>query len=1353
MSHSFIRASALALTAVLFPVGAQAQISFTDATAESEIIYVGESYGASWGYVNDDLLPDLFVSHHRDDAGLYMNLGNGSFEDRAFEVDVWQNIPRADHHGAAFGDFNNDGFSDLLITAGSAYNSQFLVNNGSFMSDQVANFTFDVKTWGGRMPAWFDFTNDGFLDLLVGNSGGQAKFQTHEQVDNDFVKRNFHTGQNCINNNYGQLSDLNNDGTTEWICSRHDFHPDKIYDYSSGMPWIDRTNIMPTTTSVVDSVFADFNGDLLMDMFAVRGRARISGTEQTGSKTVETHLINFNGEATGFTMKTTGDVSFVLHTRERNAAHVYIGAGGKTAPYPGPETPINFTLSPSDPSNHGIITNYDSVPSDIGVFIGYNPGTQTWTFLDWSDSSSVLSYTYGYISSTANITNLTQQNLHTLDGPKPPALLRQTGSGFVDGTNAAGLGTPIKCVSVAAADFDNDMDLDLYVACRNAVSNAANMVLENDGNGHFTPVPNAGGAAGPTGFHVGLSETVVVSDYDVDGFVDVFVTNGLKLYPELIGYTDGGPDKVFRNNGNSNRWIELDLEGVTSNRDGLGAIVTVTAGGVQQRREQGGGYHRWAQNDTRLHFGLASNTTANIHVRWPNGTVDMYNNVAANGLYTIVQGGPITRETNLDPYVPPPCPQTALEPEYDVAVDREMFIWQTACQSNTWSVRVTGGAGPQITYTGRVETDQAPASVVPVGLEFPWDELDTNGNPTIVDYKMIVGDARRDGFDITLAPGTSACFGVNSNITTAYAGENRIPVTLPFDLATGGPCNGGSGGLKPALSIANASVDEDDGVLNFTVSLSGVAEGPVNFTASTADGTATVADNDYTALVNAARSIPAGQLSTTVSVALGADSKYEPDENFTVNIALSNANAVLGDSAATGTIVNDEPEPVSIAISDVAVDENVSNHNARFFVTLNRSSADTVTVNYVTQSGSATASSDFRPQSGTLTFVPGVKSRAVDVFIYDDSEEEQTEQFTVVLSNAQNALIAVASGTGTINDDDLQTRIIELTNWTGATGGVSTNGNQIVYSGSPTGWAENTVNSVPLSSLGFSNDYEVNFTIDANPSGDNWVIGLGRNESGPDRTDVDYGFRNVNGNLQIRQNGGWQSSGPALSQGDVLSIKVIAGGTIEFHHEGVLIFTSSYNGQPNFYVDSSFKNGAISISVDVADLAAAPPPGPFTAITGWVDAAGGVSNNSNTVSYSGSPGGWGNNTINSVPLSQSGLDDDYIVSWRVANDAGGNWAVGLGSSETEANWRDIEFAWRTINGSLKIYESGNWRANANGVSPGDVLAISVSGNTIQYLKNGSVVRTVNDPGNDSYYIDTSFKDGAVTLSDFEIGEL
>ena len=145
----------------------------------------------------------------------------------------------------------------------------------------------------------------------------------------------------------------------------------------------------------------------------------------------------------------------------------------------------------------------------------------------------------------------------------------------------------------------------------------------------------------------------MTSDYDVDGFMDLFVTNGLHLYPEPPNYTSGGPDKLFRNLGNANHWAEFDLRGTVSNRDGIGATVIVTAGGKTQRREANGGYKRWAQNDRRLHFGLGPNSTMNVSVRWPSGTVNNYANVPADRLYEAVEGGaalvPITIGTPPDP--------------------------------------------------------------------------------------------------------------------------------------------------------------------------------------------------------------------------------------------------------------------------------------------------------------------------------------------------------------------------------------------------------------------------------------------------------------------------------------------------------------------------------------------------------------------------------------------------------------------------------------------------------------------------------------------------------------------------------
>jgi hypothetical protein len=90
---------------------------------------------------------------------------------------------------------------------------------------------------------------------------------------------------------------------------------------------------------------------------------------------------------------------------------------------------------------------------------------------------------------------------------------------------------------------------------------------------------------------------------------------------------------------NGNRWIELDLIGTTSNRDGIGSKVFVTSGGLTQYREQGGGYHRWSQNFKRVHVGLGINTVASVTVQWPNGTSTTHASLAANHVYQVKQDG------------------------------------------------------------------------------------------------------------------------------------------------------------------------------------------------------------------------------------------------------------------------------------------------------------------------------------------------------------------------------------------------------------------------------------------------------------------------------------------------------------------------------------------------------------------------------------------------------------------------------------------------------------------------------------------------------------------------------------------
>jgi hypothetical protein len=200
-------------------------------------------------------------------------------------------------------------------------------------------------------------------------------------------------------------------------------------------------------------------------------------------------------------------------------------------------------------------------------------------------------------------------------------------------------------MSAVSGDFDNDMDEDLFLACTAGTHNIADKLFMNNGNGKFTEIANAGGAAGPVGAAVGdgagSGESVVTADYDLDGFLDLFVTNGSNMRPLDIG----GPKQLFRNVGNTNSWIEFDLvgNGTNTNRDGNGAKVYVTSGGKTQYREQGGGYHRWSQNFRRLHVGLAGNTQADVRVVWPNGSETTYAALEARGIYQLRQDGTVVQ--------------------------------------------------------------------------------------------------------------------------------------------------------------------------------------------------------------------------------------------------------------------------------------------------------------------------------------------------------------------------------------------------------------------------------------------------------------------------------------------------------------------------------------------------------------------------------------------------------------------------------------------------------------------------------------------------------------------------------------
>lgn len=222
-----------------------------------------------------------------------------------------------------------------------------------------------------------------------------------------------------------------------------------------------------------------------------------------------------------------------------------------------------------------------------------------------------------------------------------------------------------------------------------------------------------------------------------------------------------------------------------------------------------------------------------------------------------------------------------------------------------------------------------------------------------------------------------------------------------------------------AFTTAGYNANEIDGTALITVALDALSAQPVTVTYTTGDGTAQ-AGLDYVATSGALRFNP-GETRKTFLVPIIDDA--DTDGTELVNLTLSNpVSATLGlVPTATLTIIDDDSTTVQFAAASFSVNENGS--QALIDVTLSRAAVFSITIDYTTSDGTATAVSDYSAATGTLTFAPGELSKAFAVLISDDSVFEHTETVNLTLRNA-NPFSATTSAPGnsailTVVDDDL----------------------------------------------------------------------------------------------------------------------------------------------------------------------------------------------------------------------------------------------------------------------------------------------------------------------------------------------
>lgn len=225
-----------------------------------------------------------------------------------------------------------------------------------------------------------------------------------------------------------------------------------------------------------------------------------------------------------------------------------------------------------------------------------------------------------------------------------PVLYRNLGRGlFEDVTLARAAATGMNALvtwGCGLVDLDNDGHRDVFVAAGHLQDNVElydtsttylqqNRVLRNLGNGRFTDVTRAAG----NGIEPRLSSRgAAFDDLDNDGDLDVVILNS-RHSPTVLRNDAPAPG----------RWLQVQLRGTRSNRDAVGARVTVRAGDREWISEVHSGRGYQSHYGTRLHFGLGSREHVDrVEIRWPGGATEAVTNVPAGRLITLTEGSRLT---------------------------------------------------------------------------------------------------------------------------------------------------------------------------------------------------------------------------------------------------------------------------------------------------------------------------------------------------------------------------------------------------------------------------------------------------------------------------------------------------------------------------------------------------------------------------------------------------------------------------------------------------------------------------------------------------------------------------------------
>lgn len=511
-------------------------------------------------------------------------------------------LPEDMGSGAAWGDFDNDGWQDLFLVnfAGpltmsddarraSGATTALYRNNGDGTFSDVAAAAGVALRINGMGAEWADMDNDGFLDLFVTAYGhnvlfrnnGNGTFSDATETAGVRAPFGFWTGP--------AWGDYDRDGWVDlYVTGYVQYDPNHVRAVSKHYDVEEPASINPSSFPPMANLLYHNEGNGRFTELAVP-----TGVANPEGRGLEASWTDFDDDGWP-DLYLANDVSDnVLYRNLGNGSFVDVSHAARVADYRGA----------------------------MGIAVG-----------DWDgDTDMDMVVTHWIAQENALYTNKTADRRAASPGDGSQSMQ------FMDEADRYGLGQiSLDYIGWGTAFFDADNDgrLDLWVT-------NGSTFQDRDDPRWLVPMPdqlfwnrsvregffNLSSVAGAYFTEEFVGRGTAFADYDNDGDVDVFILN------------HDGPGILLRNASDTiGNWLEVRLEGRVSNRSALGAKLRIVAGGTHQVREVGAQSSYLSQNSLVQHFGLGQALAVDtLEVRWPSGTRQTLLGLTGNALVTVVE--------------------------------------------------------------------------------------------------------------------------------------------------------------------------------------------------------------------------------------------------------------------------------------------------------------------------------------------------------------------------------------------------------------------------------------------------------------------------------------------------------------------------------------------------------------------------------------------------------------------------------------------------------------------------------------------------------------------------------------------